>query len=185
MTAKSLAELALKVWGVVMVVGALTALPGNLALIGTISDADPQAALFRTSQIVSIAVVVFHAFVAVGLIVWSDRIVSWIVPDGPSLRIAIRANEARAAAFAVVGLFVFLDGVQNATVVAYTIYSKPAIESQTFSYLWSRQRDSLVRGIVQLAAGFFLLGGRDYVVDVWTRMRGEPLEGLRGRSGAD
>jgi len=177
MTAKSLAELALKVWGVMMIVGALTALPVNLAMMGAVDGgADAQAALFRTSQIVSSAALGFRAFVALGLIVWSDRVVDWIVADGPSLRIAMRAPEARALAFAVVGLVVLLDGLENAAVVAYTLYSKPAIESETLSYLWNRQRDSLVRAVVQLVAGFLLLGGRDYVVGLFSRMRSEPID---------
>jgi hypothetical protein len=177
MTPKSLAELALKVWGVIMLVGTLTALPADLAMLGTIDGADAQAALFRTSQIVAIAALAFRACVAVGLIVWSDRVVDWIVSDGPSLRIAIRAAEARTLAFAIVGLSVLLDGLENAAVVGYTLYSKPSIESQTMSYLWSRQRDSLVRAVVQLVAGFVLLGGRDYVVGAFARMRSEPLDG--------
>src|SRR5262245_32660351 len=185
MTAKSLAELALKVWGVMMIVGALTALPANLAMWGTIDRAAAQAALFRTSQMVSTAALGFRAFAALGLIVWSDRVVNWIVSDGPSLRIAIRAAEARTLAFAVVGLSVLLDGLQNAAVVAYTLYSKPAIESQTLSYLWSRQRDSLVRAVVHRVAGFVLLGGRDYLVGVLARMRSEPLDDDAGDAGPE
>ena len=185
MTAKSLAELVLKVWGVIMIVGTLTALPADLAMLATIDGGDAQAALFRTSQIVATAALGFRAFVAVGLIVWSDRVVDWIVSDGPSLRIAIRAGEARALAFAVVGLSVLLDGLENAAVVAYTLYSKPGIESQTLSYLWSRQRDSLVRAVVQLVAGFVLLGGRDYLVGVLARMRSEPLDDDAGDAGPE
>jgi hypothetical protein len=176
MTAKSLAELALKIWGVIMLVGALTALPVNLAMLGAFGTADAPDALFRTSQTVSTAATVFHAFVAFGLILWCDRIVDWIVPEGPTLRIAIRESELRAVAFAVIGLSVFLDGAQNAAVVAFTLYSKPSIESETWSYLWTRQRDSLIRAVVQLVAGFLLLGGRAYAADIWTRMRGEPLD---------
>ena len=183
MTAKSLAELALKVWGVIMIVGALTALPADLAMLGAVDGADAQAALFRTSQIVSSAALGVRAFVALGLIVWSDRVVNLIVSDGPSLRIAIRAAEARALAFAVVGLSVLLDGLQNAAVVACTLYSKPAIESETMPYLWTRQRDSIVRAVVQLVAGFLLLGGRHYVVGVYARMRSEPLDDIEEDAG--
>jgi hypothetical protein len=178
MTARSLAELALKVWGVVMVVGALTALPANLALISAASNTGPQEALFRTSEIVSSATLVFHAFVGMALVVWCDRIVSWIVPTGPSLPMAIRVDEARTLAFAVIGLSTFINGVQNAAVVAYTLYSKPSIESQTWSFLWSRQRDSLVKAVVQVVAGFLLLGGREWVGTLWTRLRSESIDDI-------
>ena len=51
MNAKTLAELALKLWGVLLVLGTLLSLPAALWTVWMVPGGDEQAALMRASQI--------------------------------------------------------------------------------------------------------------------------------------
>jgi hypothetical protein len=63
MTSRMLGDLALKVWGLTLLISALTALPAGLAVFKTISAGDAQAAMFRATEVIAVVNLVFHAVV--------------------------------------------------------------------------------------------------------------------------
>ncbi len=174
MTARELAAVAVKIWGAILVVGALASSPSTILFVTLAPGGDAQAAMFRTSQIGSMLNLLLHAALGIVLIVLADRIVTWAIPEGPPLRIDVYASELSALGFALVGLFVLIQGVESIAAAAYTIVTKPSWPAgdNTFWYVWERDREAIVKAIVQIITGVLLLLGRGAIVSAWWRLRG-------------
>jgi hypothetical protein len=172
MTSRSLGTLALKVWGVTILISAVTILPAALAMLKTMSGSDPQTAMMRTSEVVAIVNLVFRAVVGAAIVVWSERIVSFMVAEEPPLDINISMAEIVPLTFGVVGIFVLVDGLQNVAGVVYALYAKPQFIESTASYVWERQYEAIVRAVPQVAAGVLLIAGRGAIARWWLRLRG-------------
>lgn len=183
MNAKTLAELALKIWGVVSILGALLAIPATLWMDWSVPEADPQAALVRASQIGYVVNLVVQVLGGTIVLVWADRIVALFEADETPLHIGIAGADVHVLAFAIVGVFVFVNGVQNAAGAGYVLWTKPG-EVDTLSYMWARQGEDMVQGAVQIAAGAFLILGRDTLVRGWLRLRGERASDAADSNGA-
>jgi hypothetical protein len=166
-----LGDLALKVWGLALLIGALTALPAGLAVFKTISGGDPQAAMFRTTEVVAIVNLVFHAVVGGAVIVWSERIVNFIIAEEAPLEIELSMADLLPLTFGIVGIFVLIDGLRNVAGSAYALFTKPKFVESTLEFAWERQYESIARAVPQLAAGIFLIVGRDSIAQWWSRPR--------------
>jgi hypothetical protein len=121
---------------------------------------DAQAAMIRTTGVVSIANLVFHSVVGAAIVVWSDRIVSFFVAEEPPLEIEnISMVDIVPLTFGVVGIFVLVDGVRNVAEIAYALYvalyAKQQFDESTASYVWERQYEAIVRAIPQSPPAFF------------------------------
>ena len=73
----------------------------------------------------------------------------------------------------IVGVIVLIDGVQNLAAAGYVLIRAPD-ELDAWSYVWSREREGLINGVVRTAAGTLLITGRDAMVRGWSRLRGLP-----------
>jgi|SRR5580765_3340771 len=175
MTSRMLGDLALKIWGVTMIIAALTALPASLAMLKTLSGEDPQTAAIRVTAIVGIVNTVFHSVVGAALVVWSERIVNFIIAEEEPLDIDVGMSEILPLTFGVVGIFVLIEGLQDVASIAYALFAKPKVleSTPTLSYIWDRQYEAIARAVPQVAAGIFLIAGRDSIAQWWSRVRGE------------
>lgn len=99
-----------------------------------------------------------------------DRIAALSETAETPLRIGIDAREAQALTFAVVGVFVLVDGLQDAAAAASVFWSKPDA-APAVSYMWERQGEGIIEALVQIAAGAVLILGRDPFVQGWMRLR--------------
>jgi hypothetical protein len=172
MNAKTLAELALKLWGVVAILSAVLAIPPALWMVWTVPAGDPQAAVLRASQISYVLNVPVHLVGGIVVLIWADRITAIFEADETPLQIGMNGPDVRVLAFAIVGLFVFVSGVQNAAGAGYVLWTKPE-PVDTVSYLWARQGEDLIEAAVQIAAGAFLIHPRETILQGWSRLRAE------------
>jgi hypothetical protein len=187
MKSKALAELALKIWGIIVLANALVLLPTALALATSV-------ALDRASQIGYILNFVVHALVGGALILWSGRLVEWVIPESPPLQIDADATELHVLeradergvrirrdhvvlGFALVGVFLLVEGLANVAGAAYTL-SRHSRSDNTWSYFWDRNSEAIVKSVVQLAAGLVLLAGSNAIGRGWLRLRGRAAEKL-------
>ncbi len=174
MTARSLAAIALKVWGAILIVNALASLPST-AIVGALPPpVDAEAAIFRATQIGLMLNFAAQALLGVALIALADRIVRWFIPDQLPLRVDVYASELAVLGFAIVGLFVLIQGAEGIAASAYAVFTKPSwpASDRTYWYVWESQRQAIVKGLVQIAAGLTLMFGRKPLVNVWWRLRG-------------
>ncbi len=175
MTGRALAGVALRVWGVILVVGSLASIPSTILFATLAPGASPEAMVIRTSQIGMMAGLLLRAALGVTLVKLADRIVAWVVPDGPPLRIDVYASELAALAFAIIGLYALIQGAENIVGAVYTAASRPTWPSgseRTFWFVWERERETIVRAFVQIGAGLVLLIGRTSLVNTWWWLRG-------------
>jgi hypothetical protein len=172
MTAKTFAEVALKVWGIVTILGALLAMPAALWMVWSAPEGDPQAALLRASQIGYVLNVVVQLVGGIVVLVWADRIAALFEADETPLQIGMSGSKVAVLAFAIVGVFVLVDGVQNLAGAGYVLWTR-SVQVDTVSYMWARQGEEMIEAAVQIIAGAFLILGREALLRGWSRLRGE------------
>jgi hypothetical protein len=176
MNAKTLAELALKIWGVILLVSALASLPVTLLMAAERAGSDPQANLVRMTQIASILSVVIQGAVGMAVLVWADRITGLIESDTAPIQIDASLDELQMLAFALAGVFILVSGLQNVASAAYVLLSRPKFdETNTLTYLWARQNEAIVKALVQVVAGALLVFGRKSIAHGWSALRGRSL----------
>ena len=173
MNAKTLAELALKLWGVLLALGSLLSLPAALWMTWTVPSGDEQAAFMHATQVGYTLNVVLQGLGGVAVLVWADRIVALFEADDTPLNIDVSHAHVQILAFAIVGVFVLIDGLQNAVAAGYVLWTKPDL-ADTSSYMWARQGEDMIKAVVQIAAGALLVFGREAVARGWSRLRGQP-----------
>ena len=171
MNAKTFAELALKIWGVYSILGALLTLPAALWMQWSNPGDDPQAALLRASQIGYVLNAIVHLAAGIIVLVWADRIVSLFESDETPLHVGMSGTEVAVLAFAIVGVFFLVNGVQNAVGAGYVLWSKPD-QVDTVPYMWARQGEDLIEAVVQMASGAFLVLRREALMKGWSGLRG-------------
>jgi len=173
MNARTLAELALKIWGVTLVVRALASLPVTLLMAVGGAGSDPQANFMRITQIASVLGVVIQGAVGTAVLVWADRITDLIESDTAPIQIDADIDELQVLGFALVGVFILVGGLQNVASAAYVLLSRPKVdETNAWAYLWTRQSEAIVRAVVQVIAGALLVFGRRTIAHGWSALRG-------------
>ncbi len=175
MTGQALAGVALRVWGVILIVGALVSAPSAVLFVSLPPSATAEGAVLRASQIGTMLGLRLRVALGLALVRMANRIVRWVVPDGPPLRIDVYASELAALAFAIVGLYSLVQGAENIIGAVYTAVGKPTWPSgseRTFWCVWERERETIVRAFVQIAAGLVLMLGRTTLVNGWWWIRG-------------
>ena len=175
MTGRAMASIAVKVWGLILVVGALGSSPSTILFVTLVPAVSADTTLLRASQVGLVLNLVLQAGLGIALMLAGDRAVAWVVPDGPPLRIDVYASELAALSFALVGLFVLVQGAENIVATVYTLLTSPwgpTSSDSTFWYVWERQREAIVRALVQIAAGVVLMFGRRRIVNAWWWLRG-------------
>jgi hypothetical protein len=183
MSAKTLAELALKVWGVTLIIGALTSLPAALWMFDAVPAGDPQAALMRGSQIGFVLNIIVQALAGFAVLVWADSIVALFESDTTPIQIDATKAELQVLCFALVGVFVLVGGLQSAVGAAYVLLFKPTSDqADTWSYRWGQQGEDLIKAVVEIAAGAILVFGREALVRGWSRLRGQSASDSAGDS---
>ena len=119
-----------------------------------------------------------QALVGAAVIVWAGRITDALVaaPDD-AVHVEANTHELQALGFALVGVFVLVQGLQNTAGAAYVLFSRPPFDrTGALSYLWARQNQAIVEALVQIVAGALLVFGRTTLARGWSRLRGQPIK---------
>jgi hypothetical protein len=134
---------------------------------------DAQAIAFRATQLGHVLNVCAQVLLGAATIALSTRVAGWLVPDGPPLTIEVYASELSALGFGLVGLFVLIQGAENIVAAVYTVFTRPSwpAADNAFWYVWEPQRQTIVRALVQIAAGVLLMFGRSGLVNAWWCLR--------------
>ena len=171
MNAKTIAELALKLWGVTSILGAVLAMPAALWMVWSLPSGDPQAAVLRASQSGYLLNTVVQLVGGIAVLVWADGLVASFEADDTPLHVGISSIDVSILAFAIAGVFVFVDGLQNLLGSGYVLWMKPS-EADAASYMWALTGEDLIKAAVQVGAGAFLILGRATILKGWSRLRG-------------
>src|SRR5262245_7399722 len=99
MTGRSLATVALKTWGVVVVVSAIASLPATLLIATASPGIDAQAGIARASQVGVILNLVVHLLIGGTMVALAGRLSEAILPDTAPLQLSVTTGELQALAF--------------------------------------------------------------------------------------
>ena len=186
MNAKVLAGLALKIWGVTVLVGALASLPAAVLMATAGAGSDSSAALSRAFQMGSVLQLVMRAAAALAVVVWSDKITDVIHLEATPLHVNTNIRDLQILGFGLVGVVVLVQAFENIAAAGYVGVSWPRLtgsgQDGSLAYLWARQNEAIVRALVQLVVGAWLLFGSKSLVDGWSRLRGQSANEARNDS---
>ena len=159
--------------------GAIAALPAALWwLFRAVPVNDPVAYAGQMGGVVS---AVARALAGCAVLVWADRIVA-LFESGTTPQQIPGSTEMLAVGFALVGVFVMVAGFQEAAGAAHFFFFKPpgalrygagGIPMDTWTFMWERKGEAMVKAVVQIASGVFLVVGRAALVRGWSRLRGQ------------
>ena len=186
MNAKVLAGLALKIWGITVLVGALASFPAAVLMATAGTGNDSSAALSRAFQIGSVLQLVMRAAAGLAVVVWSDKITDVLHLEATPLHVNTNIRDLQILGFGLVGVVVLVQAFENIAAASYVWVSRPRLtgsgQDGSLSYLWARQNEAIVRALVQLVVGALLLFGSKSLVDGWSRLRGQSVNEARNDS---
>jgi len=161
---------ALRLWGLILLVDAVGLLPGVLLALRATPWPAEQAELIRAQQYGTIAHLIVLAILAIALLRWADPIAQRAIPATANLEARVTASQLLEVGFALVGVSFLIRGVEQAAVLAYSL---PGDRGSTgaFEYLWEARADGMVTAIVDLFAGLILSLGRAGLAGGWARVR--------------
>jgi hypothetical protein len=113
---------------------------------------------------------VVQALAGLAVMVWADRIVALFEADTSALQIALSPTRLQILAFGISGVFVLVDGLQNAAAAGYALYTKPEFVD-TALYMMERHGETMASAIVEIVAGAALVLGREGLATGWARLR--------------
>ncbi len=171
MTARTLAAIAFRVWGVVMLVTSVVSVATQSALLFSSASSVGRPSWYPWAILVSF---IGPAIVGIVLVVLADPVATRLEPDTMTLAIDAGPRDLTVLGFGLAGIFVLVWALQDIASIVYGAVSKPDWMSSVSgsSYLWGQQSVAIVRAIVECAAGLILVLGRDGLATAWTRLRG-------------
>jgi hypothetical protein len=180
--ARGVAAVALRIWGLILLLGAAVALPGTIVAARATLAPQEQEAFIRASQIASMLTLGATATLGLCLLLWADSIARVAIPETAHVQVGVDASQLLSVGLALVGIVTFVHGLEDAVWLAYVLSAKPQwAEVGAFSYLWERQSESMVRATVNIVAGAILALGRHGIARAWAEVRSIAQTG--GRSG--
>ena len=169
MNGRDIAEVALKTWAVVLLAGFIISGPAILIMIAQ----EPEGGLTRAVQAMQLVQLLAGVLVGLGLLIWARKVSRWVIPETQPLQVAIDITQLSAMAFALAGVFILVDGLQDAVSSTYIMLNKPRSDPRgPLSYLWEQHREATLRAVVQMAVGIYLILSRKGVGRGWSQLRG-------------
>lgn len=177
MNARAIGELVLRLWGAMLLVGGLSALPTHIMM--TVSApvvADSPGTMTRWTYLPILFSVLLQAAIGASLLRWGSVAARAVVPA--DLTVELQADEARLRrlGFALVGVVILISGLEDLAAALYALATRPTFEVRgpfdSISYLLGQQRENFVRGVVQMVAGTILLARPEGVARAWRLLRG-------------
>jgi hypothetical protein len=169
---RGLAAVALRIWGVVLLLGAVAALPGSLLVARAAASPHDQAGFVRAAQNASMFHLAASAILGLCLLLWADGVARWAFPETPQVQVGVDASQLLTVGLALVGVGLLVQGLEASATLGYVLMSKPqGVEIGAASYVWERQWETLVQASVDVVAGVTLVLGRAGLARAWALVR--------------
>ena len=172
MDGRGLAAVALRIWGVVLLLGAVAAIPGSILAARAAASQPARAEFVRAAHNASM----FHpgASVILGLCLplWADGVARWAIPETPPVQIAVGTSQLLTVGLVLVGVGLLVQGLEESASLGYALMRKPqGVEIGAASYLWDWQSETMVKAGVDVVAGATLVLGRTGLARAWAQVR--------------
>ncbi len=172
MDARGIGAVALRVWGLVLLLGVITAVPAVIMGFATPTYPEEQAAFIRASQVSSLLSLLANAALGACLLLWAEPVARLALPESAPISIAVDEHQLLSVGLALVGAVTLVNGVAEAAALGYVLRGKPSgIDMGNTQYLWERESEAVVRACVEIVAGVVLLLGRAGLARGWAQIR--------------
>ena len=171
MSAKALAQVLVRVWGLVMIID-VTASLGIIATLFT----GPKDLMF--TLVPSALGIMLRGVFGVMLVRNGDRVGAWLVADIEESGPPADMTQIQIVAFGILGAYFLIAGLALIVGIGYTFLTKPKWdETSNLAYLWERQKEHLGPAIAQTIGGAILLFRRvsfgSAIARSWSAIRGQ------------
>ncbi len=153
MTARTLLEVLLKFWGVVMLASTAGSLP---AFFMVVPSSAPE---FNRSQTFGFAVgMLIHALAAICLLFFARPLSRLLMPGGEAERLNFPADGLLEAGLITLGVFFLVSGFQLVAVVGLELLrAQTWVKAGAQESAWANQRVNFFSGAAELLAGYLVL----------------------------
>jgi hypothetical protein len=170
MQIRSLGTVALKTWAVILLVSGVLSIGTLLSQLAA-PAAGGERRLWVVATIWNAGYLVLSLIAAVLLLKYADRVAEKLyTPEETTL--PFEALQLEQVAYGTLGVYFLVKGVRAVAAAAFQLATRPALETETVSYLWRNQPGVIVDGTVEFAAGLILLLGRRGLAAAFSRLRG-------------
>ena len=172
MDARAIAAVALRIWGLVLLLCLITEIPGLILGMTATPYPDEAAGFIRASQTGSILAALVTTIVVLCVLRWAEWIARRAVPETAAIRLGLDVSQVLSVGLALLGAVTLLSGLEDSAVVGYVLAAKPSwVDGGDMSYLWEHEPQSMVRPGFKILAGVTLLLGRRGFARAWAEVR--------------
>ncbi len=183
MTQRSLAVVAFKVWGTVLLANSVLSLPSLLFLLKP-----PYQSATESSGYTVVLYQGLGLFLGVGLgLVFMSKaepISARLLPSEEPFSVGVDEHSLFAVVLAVVGAAFAVTGLSGTAVTVYVVLARPAwVQTPALEDLWSQLREVPIRSALEFVLGLLLFFRSRRIVTLWNRVNEKnPTEATRGPS---
>jgi hypothetical protein len=172
MDARGIAAVALRVWGLILLLSVISALPGVIMGLTASAYPDEQAAFIRASQVGTLLTLLANAALGAATLLWAETVAKLALPETAPIAVDVDAGQLLSVGLALVGAVTLMCGLEEVAGLGYVLRRKPSgVDLSNTQYLWERDAEAMVRACVKVAAGLILLLGRSGISRSWAQVR--------------
>ena len=119
--ARGVASVALRIWGLLLLLGAAVALPGTIVAARAALAPQEQADFIRASQTASMLSLGATATLGLCLLLWADSIARLVIPETVHIQVGLDASQLLTVGLALVGVVTLIHGLEDAAWLAYVL----------------------------------------------------------------
>ncbi len=165
MTAKQIANVALRLLGALWILSAIVSLPN---LLQYASGADSQARRIVLGSAIGELV---WLLVGVSLFLKSERIAALLFPGEDRLSVSATAEELQQVGFSLLSVYFGVGAAGRVAGLIYVALRNEPIDESRVSYLWRLSPEKLVSASVELIICIALFVGSKALSRFWFRLR--------------
>jgi hypothetical protein len=172
MDARGIGAVALRVWGLVLLLGTISVIPAVIMSMTAAAYPEDQAALIRAGQMSSLLSLLANVALGLCLLLWADGLARLALPETATIQVGVSQAELLSVGLALVGAVTLVHGLGDAAGLGYVLRGKPKWgDISNTQYLWERESEAMVRAGVNILAGCVLLLGRNGLARTWAQLR--------------
>jgi hypothetical protein len=172
MDARGIGAVALRVIGLVLLVGVISSIPVVVMGFTVESYAPEHEGFMRASQMGSLLSLLVSTALGVSLLLWAEPLARFALPESATLSIGVDERQLLSVGLALIGALILVHGIEGVASLGYLLLGKPkGIDMGNTEYLWERESEAMVRACVKIVLGVVLLLGRTGLARTWAQIR--------------
>ena len=172
MDARGVGAVALRVWGLLLLLTTISAIPVVIMGMRATPYPDDQAAFIRASQMGSLLSLLANVALGLCLLLWADWVAGLALPETAPIQVGVDQSQLLSVGLALVGAVTLVNGLGDAAGLGYVLQGKPKWgDISNTQYLWERESEAMVRAGFNILVGCILLLGRSGLARAWAEVR--------------